>query len=114
MNLRYGSVLGARRARLVRQLMTESLLLSIGGGLLGMRLGEAGLSIAKRFGTETIPHLLDTGLDLHVVAYAIGLTLITGLLFGLAPALGATQMNMAEALLERAANGRKRNCSQNS
>jgi predicted permease len=94
------SALGARRGRVLRQLMTESLLLAMAGGLIGIALGEAGLFVVKRFGPDTIPHLHETGLDFHVMAYALGLTLITGVLFGLVPALGATRLNMAEALRE--------------
>ena len=94
------SALGARRGRIFRQLMTENLLLAIGGGLIGISLGEAALFVVKRFGPDTIPHLHETGLDFHVIVYALGLTLITGVLLGLVPALGATRTNIAEALRE--------------
>jgi predicted permease len=94
------SALGARRGRIFRQLMTESLLLAIGGGLIGIALAEVALFVAKRFAPDMIPHLHETGLDFHVIVYALGLTLITGVLFGLVPALGATRMNLAEALRE--------------
>lgn len=96
------SALGARRGRLIRQLLTESLLLAAGGGVLGIALGKAGLFVAKHFGPDAIPHLQETAVDFHVIAYAMGLTLITGVLFGLIPGLGATRMNMAEALRENA------------
>ena len=92
--------LGARRGRLVRQLMTESLLLALVGGLIGIFFGEASLYLVKRFGPDSIPHLHEAGLDLRVIAFALGITLITGVLFGLAPAAGATRMNMVEALKE--------------
>lgn len=92
--------LGAGRVRLVRQLMTESLLLALAGGLVGGLLGEASLLLVKHFGPESIPHLHEVGLDLRVMAYALGITLITGVLFGLAPALGATRTNMVDALKE--------------
>ncbi len=92
--------LGARRSRLVRQLMTESLLLALVGGLIGIFLGEANIYLVKHFGPDSIPHLHETGLDLRVIAYALGVTLFTGVLFGLAPAMGATRMNMVEALKE--------------
>ena len=94
------SALGAGRGRLVRQLMTESLLLALAGGIIGILFGEAGLYLVKHFGPDSIPHLRETGLDLRVIAYALGMTFITGLLFGLAPAMGATRMNMVEALKE--------------
>jgi predicted permease len=92
--------LGAQPGRLVRQLMTESLLLALTGGVLGILLGKASVLLVKLFGPETIPHLHETGLDLRVVVFALGITLITGILFGLPPAFGATRMNLVEALKE--------------
>jgi predicted permease len=92
--------LGAGRSRLVRQLMTESLLLAFVGGLIGIFFGEASLYLVKHFGPDSIPHLHEVGLDLRVIAYALGVTVITGVLFGLAPAIGATRTNMVEALKE--------------
>ena len=92
--------LGAGRSRLVQQLMTESLLLAVVGGLMGIIFGQASLYLVKHFGPDSIPHLHEIGLDPRVVVYALGITLITGLLFGLAPAMGATRMNMVEALKE--------------
>jgi predicted permease len=92
--------LGARRGRLVRQLVTESLLLALIGGLMGIFFAEASLYLVEHLGPDSIPHLHEVGLDLPVIAYALGLTLITGVLFGLAPAVGATRMNMVEALKE--------------
>jgi len=92
--------LGARRGRLVGQLMTESLLLALTGGILGILLAKNGLFLAKNLGPESIPHLHETGLDLSVFAFALGVTFIAGILFGLAPALGATRMSLVEALKE--------------
>jgi len=92
--------LGARRGRLIGQLMIESLLLALTGGILGMAFAEASLILARRFGPDTIPHLHEVSLDVRVIAFAFGITLFTGLLFGLAPAFGATRMNLVEALKE--------------
>jgi predicted permease len=92
--------LGAGRSRLVRQLMTESLLLALVGGIMGIIFGEVSLYLVKHFGPDSIPHLHETGLDLRLIGFALGITLMTGLLFGLAPAVGATRMNMVEALKE--------------
>lgn len=92
--------LGARRGRLVRQLMTESLLLAFVGGAIGILFGDAILYLAKHFGPDSIPHLHEVGLDLRVIAYVIGITLAAGVLFGSAPALGASRTNMVEALKE--------------
>jgi predicted permease len=90
--------LGARRPRMIRQLMAESLLLALTGGLLGIVLGETGLRLVKRFGPGTIPHLLETALNVRVIAFALGVTLITVMIFGLPAAFGATGINMVEAL----------------
>jgi predicted permease len=90
--------LGARRPRMIRQLMAESLLLALTGGLLGIVLGETGLRLVKRFGPGTTPHLLETALNVRVIAFALGVTLITVMIFGLPAAFGATGINMVEAL----------------
>jgi predicted permease len=90
--------LGAQRGRLVRQLMTESLLLALTGGILGVVLGRTSLFLVKLFGPANIPQLQDAGLDLRVLSFALGTTLIAGILFGLAPAIGATRTNLVEAL----------------
>jgi len=92
--------LGAQRHRLIRQLMTESLLLAVAGGSLGIVLGRMSLFLAKLFGPGNIPQLQDAGLDPRALAFAFGITLIAGILFGLAPAFGATRTNMVEALKE--------------
>src|SRR5271168_2668558 len=63
--------LGARRGRMVGQLMTESLLLALTGGILGILLAKNGLFLAKNLGPESIPHLHETGLDLSVFAFAL-------------------------------------------
>jgi putative ABC transport system permease protein len=92
--------LGAQRGRLVRQLMTESMLLALTGGILGVAFAKASLYLVRLFGPASLPQLHNAGLDLRVLAFALGITLIAGLLFGLAPAFGATRMNMVEALKE--------------
>jgi predicted permease len=58
------------------------------------------LSLVKRLGPENVSHLHEIGLDLSVFTFALGVTLITGILFGLAPAFGATRINLVEALKE--------------
>ena len=92
--------LGARRGRLIGQLLTESLLLALTGGIAGTLFGEASLSLIKRIGPDGIPRLHEAGLDPRVLVFALGVTLVTGVLFGLAPAFGATRMNLVEALKE--------------
>lgn len=91
--------LGAQRSRLVRQLLIESLLLAVAGGFAGVLLGGLSLYLAKFFGPN-VPHLKEAALDLGAIAYAVGITVVTGVLFGVVPAIGATRLNMVEALKE--------------
>ena len=94
------SALGARRARLVRQMAVENLLLSLSGGALGLAAAQAGLSALQRFGPASLPQLQKAGLHWQVALFALAITLATGLLSGLGPALGATRMNLVDALKE--------------
>ncbi len=93
---------GASRYRLIRQLLTESLLLSLMGGLLGLFLAVWLTDVLAAYSPPTggsMP-LLDARLDLRVLAFAVTLSLATGLLFGLAPAWRASKPNLTVALKE--------------
>jgi predicted permease len=83
------TALGAGHRRLVRQLLTESLLLSLLGGLLGLVLARAGVRALVAANPESLPRLGAIGLDPRAFAYTLALSVATGLLFGLAPALHA-------------------------
>lgn len=94
------AALGAGRARLVRQVLTESVVLAFAGGALGMLLGLAGIYFVKQFGPSNLPRLHEATLDTQVFLFTLAVTLITGILFGLVPALGAAGENLVESLKE--------------
>jgi len=90
--------LGAGRLRIVRQLLTESVLLALAGGGLGILLGMGALTIFKSLLPSSTPGLAQASIDSSVAAAVAGLALITGLAFGIAPALSASQINLAQAI----------------
>ncbi len=92
------SALGAGRGRIIRQLLTESLVLSIGGGLLGLALGAAGVKALLAINPGGIPRIGPDGagvsLDWTAVAFTLTISLLTGVLFGLAPAIFAARSDL--------------------
>jgi len=94
------AALGAGRARLVRQLLTESLVIALAAGAVGSLIAIAGIYFVKTFGPSNIPRLREVALDLPVFTFTLGIALATGILFGLAPALGATRANLVNSLKE--------------
>jgi putative ABC transport system permease protein len=92
------SALGAGRWRIVRQLLTESLLLAVAGGALGVLLAwwSVGLLTRLSLGDES----REASLDSRVLLYSLGLSLLTGIVFGLVPACKASATNLTEALKE--------------
>ncbi len=92
------SSLGAGRARLVRQLLTESLLLASVGAACGIALAWAGARALVHMTTNIVPRAHEISLDLRVVAFIAGITLLTGVLFGLAPAIQTARADVASAL----------------
>lgn len=94
------TALGAGNSRLIRQLLTESVVLASVGGLVGILLAKAAIFAVKVFGPPNIPRLGEASLDIRVVLFALSVTLLTGILFGLAPAFGATRANLFESLKE--------------
>jgi putative ABC transport system permease protein len=92
------AALGAGRGRVARQLLTESLLPSIIGGAVGVAFAEAGIYFVKVFGPPNLPRLQEVTVDFRLLAFATGCSMLTGILFGLAPAIGMSQTNLAESL----------------
>lgn len=94
------TALGAARWRIVRQLLTESLLLATLGSLLGLTLAWWGIKALVAISPRDLINLQHVGLDLTVLAWTMGISLITGIIFGLAPALEATRLDLNGALKE--------------
>jgi putative ABC transport system permease protein len=90
--------LGSSRGRVIRQILTESVLLSLTAGALGIGLGWSGLRILTRFATGLAPEFGDAALDLTVFGFAMLLSLITGLVFGGFPAVRVSRTDPVEFL----------------
>jgi len=92
------SALGAGRWRIARQLLTESILLSIVGGSLGLLLGRWGINLILYMSPDAIPRSREIGLDWKVLSFTIGISFLTGILFGLVPAMQAGEVDVHETL----------------
>jgi predicted permease len=93
------TALGASRFDLIRQLLVESVLLAVGGGLLGLGLAWAGVRILGALAADSLPGGTP-GLDPRVLLFALSLSLVTGLVFGLIPALQTSRADLQGALKE--------------
>src|SRR5262249_33523866 len=92
--------LGATRWRIIRQLLTESILLAGVGGLAGLLLAYWQTGLLVGLAPPAVPRLSEISLNGTVLAWTLGISLVTGLLFGLAPALGASKPELSESLKE--------------
>ncbi|MCI0489448.1 MAG: ABC transporter permease [Blastocatellia bacterium] len=99
------AALGARRWRVIRQLLTESILLALIGGASGLVLGRWGRDLLLTSIPEDIPFWINFDIDLRVLGFILLISLATGLIFGLAPALQASRVDLNESLKESGGRG---------
>jgi putative ABC transport system permease protein len=92
------TALGASRGRIIRQLLTESILLSVAGGALGLLLARWGVKLIVAISPNSIPRATEIDLDGRVVAFTVGISLFTGIIFGLVPALQSSKPDLNETL----------------
>jgi len=103
------TAVGASRWRLARQLLTESILLSLVGGVIGLLLGYWGVQLILYMSPDAIPRSREIGLDWTVLGFTIGVSFLTGIVFGLLPAIQAGDVDVHETLKEsgRGTSGRQ-------
>ena len=94
------TALGAGRARILRQLLTESAVLALAGGVVGLLLAIWGTRLISSYIPEGIPRMGELGIDSRVLLFTLGASLLTGVFFGLAPALQSSNANLTETLKE--------------
>jgi predicted permease len=98
------AALGAGRGQIIRQLLVESLTISLAGGVIGLGLGLAGVRLLLRVNPGDIPRIGEDGsgigIDLNILLFTLGISLLTGIVFGLVPAITASRQNLAAALNE--------------
>ena len=94
------AAVGASRGRIVRQLLVESVVLSVVAGALGLLLASWGIDALLAMAPEDIPRLDTVTLDTRVLLFCLGISVLTGIAFGLAPALSASKPNLTETLKE--------------
>ena len=92
------AALGAGRGRIVRQFLTESVLLAAAGGMLGLLGAMWGTGLIQAFGARVIPMLGALDIDMRVLGFTLVMSMLTGIIFGSAPALRASRVNLNETL----------------
>ncbi|HUK89255.1 MAG TPA: ABC transporter permease, partial [Blastocatellia bacterium] len=99
------AALGAGRGRIIRQLLTESVVLAFAGAGMGLLLAFGALSVLKSVLSPDNARLAGSSVDLRVLAFVTGIAVLSGLIFGLAPAFSASRLNLSESLKSRQASG---------
>jgi predicted permease len=94
------AALGATRGSIMRQLISESLLLSLAGAVLGVAAAEWALSAILRLYPENLPRATEVGVDYRVLLFTAGLAIATGIVFGVVPALQVSKPNLTDAMRE--------------
>src|SRR5580704_3532883 len=92
------AALGANPSRLMRQLLTESVLLALAGGLLGLLLAAWSIALLKQLGPATLPRLKEISIDWRVLGFTLLAAAATGIIFGLAPALASRRTDLSSVL----------------
>ena len=92
------SALGARSSRIIRQLLTESTMLAVAGGLAGLALAVWSIDALVALSPQNLPRLNDVALDWRVLLFTLVVCLVTGILFGTAPAFHAARLNLNDSL----------------
>jgi putative ABC transport system permease protein len=103
------TAVGASTRRIIRQLLTESLLLATLGGGLGLLLASWAVDLTMKFGPGNLPRLQEAKLDARVLLFTVAVSVVTGMIFGIAPAIQCSRVNLNETLKEtggRASGGR--------
>ena len=92
------TALGASSVRLLRQILCETLLLSLAGGILGLAAAQVSVRLIVALLAQQLPHAMDISLDKWVLAFTLGISLLTGVFAGLIPAFRATKANLNDSL----------------